>query len=144
MSLVKRNTRFGFPSLLDDLFMNDRLDVWGGQRTQVPAANIKETENDFQVALAAPGFKKEDFNIDVEDDVLTVSSSTENTTEVKEDDGRYTRKEFSFASFSRSFSLPEDVKQEEISATYTDGVLTIVVPKNKEVQLSQKRTIAIS
>ena len=54
MSLVKRNTRFGFPSLLDDLFMNDRLDVWGGQRTQVPAANIKETENDFQVALAAP------------------------------------------------------------------------------------------
>ena len=144
MSLVKRNTRFGFPSLLDDLFLNDRLDVWGGQRAALPAANIKETEDDFQVTLAAPGFKKEDFNIDLEDDVLTISSTVENTSETKDEKEHYTRKEFSHSSFSRAFSLPEDVKQDEISAAYTDGILTIVVPKNKEAQLSQKRTIAIS
>ena len=144
MSLVKRNTRFGFPSLFDDLFLNDRLDGWNTQRSQVPAANIKETEDDFKVELAAPGLSKEDFNIAVEDDVLTISSEQKHSSETTDEKERYTRREFRYSSFSRSFSLPEEVKQDEISAAYTDGVLTISVPKNKEAQLAQKRTIAIS
>lgn len=144
MSLVKKNTRFGFPSLFDDLFLNDRLDGWNPQRSQVPAANIKETETDFKVELAAPGFKKEDFKISVEEDVLTISSETKQTTETKDENERYTRREFSYSSFTRSFTLPEEVKQDEITAEYNDGVLSISVPKDKEVQLAQKRTIAIS
>ena len=144
MSLVKRNTRFGFPSLFDDLFLNDRLDGWNTQRSQVPAANIKETETDFKVELAAPGFKKEDFNISVEEDVLTISSETKKITETKDEKERYTRREFTYSSFTRSFTLPDEVKQDEITAEYNDGVLTISVPKDTEVQLAQKRTIAIS
>lgn len=144
MSLVKRNTRFGFPSLFDDLFLNDRLDGWNTQRSQVPAANIKETETDFKVELAAPGFKKEDFNISVEEDVLTISSETKKSTETKDEKERYTRREFTYSSFTRSFTLPDEVKQDEITAEYNDGVLTISVPKDTEVQLAQKRTIAIS
>ena len=144
MSLVKRNTRFGFPSLFDDLFLNDRLDGWNTQRSQVPAANIKETETDFKVELAAPGFKKEDFNISVEEDVLTISSETKKSTETKDEKERYTRREFTYSSFTRSFTLPDEVKQDAITAEYNDGVLTISVPKDTEVQLAQKRTIAIS
>ena len=142
MSLVKRNSRLGFPAIFDDLFLTDRLDVWGNQRPQTPAANIKETEVDFKVELAAPGLKKEDFNISVEDDVLTIKS--ERSSETKDENERYTRKEFTYSSFTRSFTLPEAVKKDEISAAYTDGVLTINVPKNTEELQEQKRTIAIS
>lgn len=144
MSLVKKNNRFAIPSIFDDLFLNDRLDVWGTERSQVPAANIKETETDFKVELAAPGLEKEDFNISVEEDVLTISSEKKHSSETQDENERFTRREFTYSSFSRSFTLPDEVKHDEISAAYADGVLIISVPKNTEAQLTRKRTIAIS
>ncbi len=95
-----------------------------------PPVNITENDNDYQLSIGVPGMRKDDFNIDVEGNVLTVSSEKEESSEEK--DKKYTRKEFSYASFSRSFALPEEVAQEKITASYTDGTLKIVLPKKEE------------
>lgn len=144
MNRVKKDNPFGFLSMLDDILQNDPLEVWNPQRPNSPAANIKETEDNFTLEMAAPGRAKEDFNIAIEDNVLTISSERKHAKETKDEKEQYTRREFRFTSFSRSFTLPEEVKQEEITAAYTDGVLTISVPKDTEAKLAQKRTIAIS
>ncbi|MFD3004028.1 Hsp20/alpha crystallin family protein [Pontibacter toksunensis] len=108
---------------------------------KVPSVNIREKEKEFLIEVAAPGMKKEDFNIDMEEGMLTISSQKkENKTEEKEN---YTRREYNYSSFSRSFNLPEDVKPEEIKANYQDGVLSLSVPKKQEQQ-KPKQKIKIS
>jgi len=106
-----------------------------------PAANIKENENEFQIELAIPGKKKEDFTIDVKENLLTISSETKTTKE--EPEKNFTRKEFNYESFKRSFKLPVISDPENISATYLDGILKISIPK-KESKKELVKSIAVS
>lgn len=124
-----------FPSALDDFFKpwNDWFETVGPvRRMTVPPVNIIENNDQFLVSMAAPGFKKDDFNIDVEGNMITISLEKEESKEEKED--RYTRTEYNYSSFSRSFTLPEDVNQEKIEATYENGVLKLALPKKEEVK----------
>src|SRR6185437_8162780 len=97
-----------------------------------PAVNISENKERFEVSLAAPGMKKADFNIDVERNTLTISAETK--AEKEEKDERYTRKEYSYSSFSRSFTLPEGVNKDKIDASYDNGVLTLSLPKTEDAK----------
>jgi len=133
MKLIKRNDDWGFPSVWEDFFNNDVFDLpaMASRGTTVPAVNINETDKEFELELAAPGLKKNDFKVNIDRNVLTVSTEKEEKKEEKEKN--FTRKEFSYQSFSRSFTLPESVNQDKIDAKYNDGVLKLVLPKKDEV-----------
>ncbi len=126
----------GFPAMMDDYFKpwNELFGNGGswGKVLTIPAVNIAENRDEFKVTVAAPGLKKDDFTIDVEDNMLTISSEKEENKEQKE--AHYTRKEYSYSSFNRNFSLPEMVNQGKIEASYQDGVLTVVLPKKEEAK----------
>jgi len=123
-----------FESIFNDSFISDRL------TTKVPAVNIAETENDFHIELAAPGLKKEDFKINLDKYVLSVSA--EQKAEHTEEGKRYNKREYSYSSFVRSFTLPETANQERIDAEYSDGILKITVAKKEEAK-SLTREISI-
>ena len=127
------------PSVFDDFFKpwNEWFDggLWG-KTMNIPAVNIKEHEDEFIVSLAAPGLKKEDFKIDVDGNMLTISSEKEETKDEK--DTRFTRKEYNYSSFSRSFTLPEEINKEKIVAKYENGLLKLSLPRKEEA----KKTIA--
>lgn len=136
--LVKANDSFSLlPSLVGDFFDRAFSD-WSNSHfsvtnTTIPATNIRETKDDFIVEMAVPGMEKKDFHIKLVDNLLTISS--ERKDEKKDEDENYTRREYSYQSFSRSFSLPKDVvKEDKISAKYENGVLRIVVPKKEEAK----------
>lgn len=144
MSLIKRADRL--PFLFEDLFTTD----WLGGTTNVnkigfntPAVNVKETDEGFQVELAAPGLVKEDFNIELDNDLLVISSEKKSESE-SEEKGKYTRKEFSYTSFKRSFTLPETADANKIEASYENGMLLIKLPKKEEAKVQPKRLIEIS
>lgn len=147
MSLIKRNEANWLPSVFDDMFKTDWL---GGTTnvnsigTSIPAVNIQETEDMFKVEVAAPGKTREDFNIELDNDVLTISAEEKKENETTEKNGRFTRKEFSYSNFKRAFSLPDTVNSEEISASYENGVLMINLPKKEEAKVQPKRMIEIS
>ena len=107
----------------------------------MPAVNISEHEKDFVVEVAAPGMKKDDFNLNLERNVLTISS--ERKSEEKQEEKHFTRREFSYTSFQRSFTLPESVDQDKIDASYKDGVLVVTLHK-KEEMIPKSRAIKIS
>lgn len=111
--------------------------------TSVPSVNIQETEENFLVEVAAPGRSREDFQIELDNEILTISSEDKKENEVKENNGKYTRREFSYSSFKRSFSLPETIDSEKIAATYKNGVLEITLPKKEEAKAQPKRMIEI-
>jgi len=144
MNLVKRNhsNHNLLPSIMEELF---RPDWMGGSQsmnaTSVPPVNIKETDTSFEVELSAPGKSKEEFNIEVENDLLTISS--EYKSEQTSDDGKFTRKEFSYSAFRRSFALPETVNADDIKASYENGILKINLPKREEALPKPKRLIDI-
>ena len=142
MNLIKKNT-VPFPSIIDELFKPDWLGGMQNFNTNVPAVNIKETDLSFGIELAAPGKKKEDFNIEIDHNVLTISSEEKEEKEEKDNDGKYTRKEFSYSSFRRSFTLPETVNSDAIQANYETGVLHLVLPKREEALPKPKRLIAV-
>lgn len=129
-------TGMRIPALFNDFFtpFNDLFDggsIWNREMT-VPAVNIIEQKDDYQISLAAPGLKKDDFNIDVAGNIITISCEKE---EKKEDkNGRYNRKEYSYSSFERSFTLPDEVNMEKIDAKYEDGILKLVLPKKEEAK----------
>ncbi|MBQ4819059.1 Hsp20/alpha crystallin family protein [Aquimarina sp. MMG016] len=144
MSLVKRTDRL--PFLLDDFFNAD----WLGGTSNIskigfntPAVNVKESDNDFAIELAAPGLTKEDFNIELDNDVLIISSETKSEKETKQD-GKYTRKEFGYSIFKRRFNLPDTVNGADIAASYENGVLVLTLPKKEEAKVQPKRLIEIS
>ena len=124
------------PSVFDDFFKpwNNWFenDFFYGRSMNVPAVNITDNKDDFVVSLAVPGMKKDDFNIDVEGNMITISCNKEEKKEEK--DSRYTRKEYNYSSFSRSFTLPDDVMKEKIEARYEDGVLKLMLPKKEEAK----------
>lgn len=141
MSIVKRNNLV-FPSLMNEYF---RPDWFGGMDrfdSNLPAVNIKDNEREFELELAVPGMKKEDFNVEVDKDVLTISAETKSQDEVSEDN--YTRREFAFSSFKRVFTLPETVNEGKIDASYKDGVLKLTLPKKEEALPKPKRLIDIA
>jgi HSP20 family protein len=143
MNLIKRNT-VPFPSIIDELLKPDWLGGMQSFNTNVPAVNIKETDTNFGIELAAPGKTKEDFNIEIDHNVLTISSEEKTEKEEKDNDGKYTRREFSYSSFRRSFTLPETVNSDAINATYENGILTISLPKKEEALPKPKRLIEIA
>ena len=108
----------------------------------MPAVNIMETKDEFNVSLAVPGMKKEDFKIDLDGNMLTISCEKEEKKEQKE--AKYTRKEYNYSSFSRSFTLPEGVNREKIDAHYEDGILKMTLPKKEEVKkLTSSKHISV-
>lgn len=146
MSLVKYNTNGNlrsFDSFFDNFFNNNMTDIIGSdeRRFTQPSVNIKETEDGFDIEVAAPGLTKEQFNIDVEDNVLTISA--EQKSENEESTDNYTRREFGYASFKRSFNLPDTIQDDAIAAKYEAGVLSLTLPKREEAKPQPPRRIEI-
>lgn len=122
----------------DDIFAPFFSDSFLGDRfiSRVPAVNIAETEDAYEVELAAPGLEKEDFKINVDNDVMTISA--EKKTENNSSEKLYSKREYSYTSFTRSFTLPESVDQGKIEAGYKDGVLRVVVAKREEAKVASR------
>ncbi len=136
------------PSVFNDFFkpwnnwfdMNNGGSLWGNILT-IPAVNIEEEKKEFKISLAVPGMKKDDFKINVEGDMLTISAETKE--EKEEKDKQYTRKEYSYSSFSRTFTIPEGTRTDKIDARYEDGVLKLVIPKTDETRKLEAKHIAV-
>lgn len=135
-----------FPDLFDRFLENDLFNIasrnFSLTNTTLPSVNIKETEDGFVVEMAAPGLAKEDFKIEINNSLLTISS--EKKSESDADTGEYTRREFSYQSFTRSFSLPASVDSEKINAKYESGILFVEIPKREEAKPKPIRQISIS
>ena len=150
MSLQRRSNSYfpSIPSLIDNLFSRDWMDWstsnYSSTNTTLPAVNVKETDDDYELEVAAPGLRKEDFKINLENNQLTISSEFNNESG-KKDDENYTRKEFSYQSFQRTFAIPETIVDgDKISAKYSDGILFIKLPKREEVKPKPAREIKIN
>ena len=121
--------------IMFDRFLNDNwLDNFWGENNSMfsPSVNITENDKSYQVELVAPGIDKKDFNLNVEDDRLTISYEHKEENEEKNDVKKFLRREFKSTSFSKSFTLPENVNADKISAAYQNGVLQVIIPKEKE------------
>lgn len=144
MSLIKRSdwpsTLGG--SLLSDFFDDERFfdSRWLSGRS-MPAVNIKETDKTYEVELAVPGYDKKDFNISVDNGMLTVSAEKSEEKQQKQDN--YTRREFGFTSFSRAFNLPVNTNDEDVQAKYEDGILKLTISKKEEPQGKLKKAIQV-
>ncbi len=141
-----RKTRSNVPSFVDEFFGKDWMDTVFSDSPGIstPAVNVKETDDDFHIEVAAPGLDKKDFNVNLENNVLTISSEKEHKDEQKDDKGQYMRREFSYASFNRSFTLPEAVDADNIKARHKDGILLITIPKREEAKRKPPKQIDIS
>lgn len=150
MTLVKRNGNLlnSFPSVFNEFFNKEFFD-WGESNfsntgTTIPAVNIRETKDDFEVEMAAPGMKKEDFRIELDGNLLTISSELKKENETQEE-GRYTRREYSYQSFQRRFTLPKEVvDSDNINARYENGVLRLQIPKKEEARTKPPKMIAVA
>jgi len=120
-----------FESIFNDTFFSDRM------VTRVPAVNISETENNYHVELAVPGLKKDHFKLNLEQNVLTIS--VEQNNEQQDNQKNYSKREFSYSSFVRSFTLPESADDNNINATYTDGILSIDIAKREEAKVMRRQ-----
>ena len=141
MSLVKRNA-MAFPSLMNELIKPDWFGGTAPRTSYLPSVNIIENEKDFELALSVPGRKKEDFVIEIDKDVLTISSEVK-TNEPSEEEN-YTRREFAINSFKRSFTLSKMINVDKIKAEYENGILSFVFPKKKEALPKPKRSIELA
>jgi HSP20 family protein len=150
MTLVKRNGSLlnPLPVLFDDFFNRDLFN-WGNSNfsdtnTTIPAVNIKETAENYEVEVAAPGMNKKDFKVELDGNSLTISSGKSNQKEER-DEERYFRKEFSYQSFQRTFTLQKDVVDiDKIQAKYENGLLHLLIPKKEEAKQKPPRLIQIS
>jgi len=148
MSLVKReNYSPTWSGFFNDFLNRDWFD-WNTQNysltnTTIPAVNIKEAEDEFEVDMAAPGMSREDFKIELNNSVLTISSEKQSENETRE--GRnVTRREFSYQAFSRSFTLPAIVDTDHITAKYENGILKVDIPKKEEAKPKPMKQIQVS
>ena len=150
MALVKSSNSGLMPSftnLFEDFFNTEftdwRMNNFSEANTTLPKVNVKEDADGFLVEMAAPGMTKDDFNIEVNNNLLTISS--EKHEENKEtDNGKYTKREFAYAAFQRSFSLPDSANTDNISAKYDNGILKLSIPKKEEAKPVPPRKIDIS
>lgn len=153
MTLLTKKRNGEFPSLFSDwpttsslfnpmfrdletMLLPNRIGV------TLPSANVKERENDFMVELAAPGFDRKDFKIELEDNVLTIMAEKEE--EKEEEENNFSRREFAYNSFSRIFRLPENTKDDKVDAKYANGILTILIPKKEVKPHKTKKQISVS
>ena len=150
MTLVKRNGNLlnPLPLLFDDFFNRDLFNGgtsnFSDTNTTVPAVNIKETAENYEVEVAAPGMTKKDFKVELDGNNLIISSERSHQKEEREDE-RYSRKEFSYQSFQRSFNLQKDVVDiDKIQAKYENGLLHLLIPKKEEAKQKRPRLIQIS
>ncbi|MFA9370225.1 MAG: Hsp20/alpha crystallin family protein [Labilibaculum antarcticum] len=147
MTLVKRNSDQSFPSLFNNFFSRDWMD-WNNSNfsntnTTLPAVNVRENENEYIIEVAAPGMKKSDLKLNIENNQLNISSERKEEKESKNEN--FSRREFCYQSFHRSFQLPIDrVNGDKISAKYNDGILCIQLPKKEEAKPKPSRSISIS
>ncbi len=145
MSSLVKLTR-NYPSLFDRFFDNDYSNLpvrRYGVDPIMPSVNIKNGQDGFEIDLAAPGLKKEDFKIELEHDVLTISSEVEVEETETDEDECYTCREFSYQSFSRSFTLPKIANTEKIDAKYENGILKVYIPKKDEAKAKLSKLIKI-
>ena len=140
MNMIRKTTPW-FPSLFDEFFTRDFGIDLAPRRHQTPAVNITEKDNAFHLDLVAPGKEKKDFDVELEEDTLTISTTAEN--EIVQNDTQFTRREFDYASFTRSFRIPETIDTKNIKANYKNGLLSIVLPKRKEAIPEPKKQIEI-
>jgi len=148
-TLVRQNATLfpSLPSLLEDFFNRDWADSTLATRNYpatLPAVNVMETNESYVIDVAAPGMKRDEFKVELDNNVLTISSEREEKQEDHDENRNYTRREFSYQSFQRSFTLPENkVEGEKISARYVDGILHITVPKKDEAKIKPVKQITI-
>jgi HSP20 family protein len=130
---------------MDEFFGRDLIQNFFEDQTGIsmPAVNVVETNDNFRIEVAAPGLEKKDFKIDLDNNVLTISSEKEERNESQEE-GKFMRREFSYSSFRRSFSLPNSVDAEKIKANHKDGILSIILPKREEAKQKPPKQISIS
>ncbi len=145
MTLIKRSN---WPAMMNDNWLTDFFDNnrffdadWMKRFQEIPAANVIEKDNLFEIELAAPGLKKNDFKISVENGVLTIMAEKEEEKEVKENN--FTRREFSYENFTRSFNLPENVNEEKVDAHYENGILQLKIAKKEIVAEKKRKAIAV-
>lgn len=142
LPVAKKERRF-FPSIVDEFFgrdlMPDLFDFETG--VNMPSVNIIEGKEDYRIEVAAPGLDKKDFKLNLDNNVLTITSEKEDKRE--EEKERYMRREFHYSSFKRSFTLPQSVDAANITANHNNGVLTIVIPKREEAKQKQAKQIEI-
>jgi len=138
---IRRRT---LPDFTDEFFGRDLMGNFFENQTGInmPAVNIIEGNEDFKIEVAAPGLNKKDFKIDIDRNVLTVSSEKKEEKKEKDED-KFMRREFSYSSFSRSFTLPDTVDEDKVSANHKDGVLTVTIPKKEEARPRPPRQIDI-
>ena len=143
MTLLRTNYGgFPFSDLLEDIFSNAEGNVSRrSSSATLPSVNIADNDENFTIEFAVPGLKKEDFKINLDNNVLTVSSDREESKEEKETN--YTRREFNYTAFQRSFTLPDTADGDKISAEYKDGILKIEIPKKEEAKVKPVREISI-
>lgn len=134
------------PTFFDRFFENDLFD-WSNRNysltnTTLPSVNIRENQDAFEVDVAAPGLSKNDFKLELNNNLLTISSEKNVENETKEGE-QYTKHEFSYQSFTRSFTMPEFADNENITATYDNGILHVAIPKKEEAKPRPTRMIEI-
>ena len=144
MTLVRFSNQM--PSLFDRFLENDFFD-WSNRNfsktnTTIPAVNIKEDEDGFKVEMSAPGLEKDDFKIELTNSLLTISCEKQEESENVENE-KYSRKEFSYQSFTRSFNLPEIAENDKIEAKYENGILMVSIPKKEEAKPKPPKFIEI-
>ncbi|MBI3134538.1 MAG: Hsp20/alpha crystallin family protein [Bacteroidetes bacterium] len=146
-NLIKRSPFF--PStLLDDFFSKDFFD-WSDKNFSaigdtLPSVNLKETEKGFDIEMAVPGLKKDDFKIELKNGILTISSEKKEEKSEKDKKGNYTRREFNYQSFMRSFTVPETVAEDKADATYKDGILHVTLAKKAVEAPKAAKQIAVN
>lgn len=144
-SLIRRN---GFipsnSSFFDDFMKRDLMswDNWSNLGSSLPKVNIMETNDEFKVEMAAPGMNKNDFHVELDNDMLTIHA--ELSSENKDENTSFTKREFSYQSFKRSFYLPNMVEADKIKARYKDGILSLEIPKKEEAKRKPVKSISIS
>ena len=140
MTLIKWQHRNPLSDMVNNIFDNDLGDFFG-KRFSDPAANIIENPEAFKLEIAAPGMNKEDFRINLENNILTLSAELDD--QKREEGKNYTRKEFYYGSFSRAFTLPKSIDLDKIRADYEAGILRVTLPKRDEARLDLKKEIPI-
>jgi HSP20 family protein len=151
MTTLTKNSTRGLPTIyptwnspLDRFFKNDLINLWEkAMPDTIPSVNIKEQKDSYIIEMAAPGLKKDNFNIDVDGNILIISSEKESETQEGKDGDDFSRREYNYSSFSRSLTLPDNTDTGKIKAKYNDGILALTVPKKEDVQKNKNQKIKI-
>ena len=141
--MIARINKSYVPAYLDDIFNDQSFNsFFGTKNANTPAVNVLEDNSEFRIDVASPGLSKNDFNIDLNDDLIIISAEKE--VEKDESESKYMRREFNYNSFKRRFQLPDSVDQEKISASHAEGILSVHLPKKEEEVSKGPKTIDIS